>query len=142
MINKIDIAWLAGIIDGEGCIYPHVTNKRQGNHNLCFRVEAQATSIRMIDEIERIYTAMEIRFIRSGPRMQPLSTRPAYKIIVQRGDAVLLLLSTIASFLRVKDLEANAVIGFLNDRINLNVVHSIASRYELVDRVRLLKKLA
>jgi hypothetical protein len=62
-MNDIDLAWLAGIFDGEACFYARLTSSGSvsaGRKNRCVetRIEVQVTSSRMVDEIERILVAL------------------------------------------------------------------------------------
>ena len=55
MVENVEIAWLAGIIDGEGCIYGHWQNRRNASGgNVCIEIRVQATSMAMISKVAEI----------------------------------------------------------------------------------------
>lgn len=142
-----DAAWLAGIIDGEGCLYVRFTNvgrwKSNPTGNLETRVEIHVVSARMIDAIEVIYTAWGVEYLRSQPKMQPRSKRPAIKITVNKRVSAMTLLEKILPFLKVKDKEATAILDFLNSvGSSQDRKSSIEGRSELVRLVRHLKTVA
>lgn len=143
-----ELAWLAGIIDGEGCIYAHLTNVGRNlkcpTGTLTFRIEVHTVSGRMVDAMEEIYRRRGIAHHRYPPKMQPLSKRPAHKIQVERKASVLRLAILVLPYLRVKDSEAKAVIEFLTryEREAGETRSTPAARVALIEQLRHLKTVA
>ena len=144
------VIWLAGLIDGEGCMYVRFTN--QGRYNtphgsmgsLETRVEIHSVSTRMIDEVQSIYEELVLYYDRQSPKNQPLSTRPAIRIVVRRRGSVVQLLQAIRPFLKVKEREADAIIDFftLHPRESVGQRSTTEQRQTLVDSVKQLKRIA
>jgi hypothetical protein len=145
--SETEVSWLAGLLDGEGCIYVRFVNvgryKSNPSGNLEMRVEVHSASCRMIDAVADIYDRMSVGYVRHKPKWQALSTRITHKIQVNRKASVETLLERVLPYLRVKDEEARAVLDFLrafphhNDRVS-----SHQDRETLVLRVRELKQVA
>ena len=58
-INETDIAWLAGIIDGEGNLHVgRKTAKSNGRRYLDVKVRVSSTDMRMIKRISEIYQSI------------------------------------------------------------------------------------
>ena len=53
-----EIAWLSGIIDGEGCIY----GKQNSIRSVTFRVTVESVSLAMIDKIQHILRQCDVEY--------------------------------------------------------------------------------
>ena len=60
--REVDIAWLAGIIDGEGSITCDLQMIETGRSYLDCKVRVYNTDVRMIQKIARIYSEMNVVF--------------------------------------------------------------------------------
>lgn len=63
--REVDIAWLAGIIDGEGNLHALVQEKKSGDGRLkflCPKVRITNTDVRMIKKISEIYVRENLTF--------------------------------------------------------------------------------
>ena len=60
--REVDLAWLAGIIDGEGALSVELKLAENGNAYLLPKVRVYNTDVRMIQKIARIYTEMNVVF--------------------------------------------------------------------------------
>lgn len=71
MATEAELGWLAGIIDGEGCIYAHWQNKRKystgGNVSVEIRVEA--VSFVMISKCASICDGIGVGYTIESGRM-------------------------------------------------------------------------
>jgi hypothetical protein len=111
------LAWLAGILDGEGCFYVRLTNKgkyKSSVGNIETRITVQATSIRMIEKIQEIYNEYGISYLRTPPKKLLEHHKFSYIIDVRRRWDVLKLINLVLPFLVVKDIEAIAIKEFLD----------------------------
>jgi hypothetical protein len=148
MTMNTSIIWLAGLLDGEGCLYARFTNagryKSNPIGNLETRVTVQAASERMIAAIQEVYVAHGIDFFREKPKFQLLSTRLVHKIDVSRKVSVEKLLRLVVEHLKVKDREARAILAFYeifpSDRTDK--VSTQEDRQNLVVMLRDMKKIA
>ena len=63
--READIAWLAGIIDGEGNLHACVQEKKSGDGRLkflCPKVRITNTDVRMIKKVSEIYVKENLTF--------------------------------------------------------------------------------
>lgn len=148
MATEVQIGWLAGIIDGEGCICGHWTNrgKYSTGGSVSVEVRVDATSLAMIMKIASICTDLGVAFALEGPRMAKLSKRPAHRISVRRRADVVRLLSILREHLVVKQQEADATIEFYvafgEQRGNHNRKASLGDKVLIFEKLRDLKKTA
>jgi len=115
--DNLDAAWLAGIIDGEGCIHTTYANgNKNRNHYRC-RVEVRNTNPFMIQRITQILSDLGISFF-----VHPLKARAPYKeglvVIVSNYKAIQLLLRTVLPHLTAKYDEAKLMSEFISWRLN------------------------
>lgn len=141
-----DIAWLAGILDGEGCFCVRRVNVNRyasnPNGNLFIFVTVQAASIRMIDQMQRVYEGIGIKFKRYGPIKR--GGKEVFRIDVAKKVDVEKLLRAVARHLHVKDEEANTILRFFDKYpSHKNDFESTADeRSNLVEIVKGLKRAA
>src|SRR5438046_556353 len=80
-----EVAWLAGILDGEGCL----TTKNTSQRGLTCVVTIESVSRAMTDEVQRILTKNGIPFVVEGPLWRRNSTRSSIRVRIHRKNAVL-----------------------------------------------------
>lgn len=77
--REVDIAWLAGIIDGEGNLHALVQEKKSGANNrlkfLCPKVRITNTDVRMIRRISEIYVREGLTFFYALNRVSRYKNR-------------------------------------------------------------------
>jgi hypothetical protein len=98
MIAATDLAWLSGIVDGEGCI----TAKQNSIRSLGFRVTIESVSTVMIDKIRSILHQGSVEHRLEGPIWRELSTRPSFRVRVDKKQAVQRLCDLILPYSVVK----------------------------------------
>lgn len=114
MVKDTDLAWLAGIVDGEGCIYGHWSNR--GRHstggNVSVEIRIEATSSRMITRAAEICDALGIPISIDIGRLRKTSTKSSNRLNIRKRVAVVAFLRAILPYLQVKDHEAMACISW------------------------------
>ena len=116
-MEETRLAWLAGLIDGEGCLsVRHVMKQPHKAHrnSLELRLEITSVSTKMIDTTCQILAEMDISVYRDKPRFRPKSTRPAIKIRIQQKYHLHILLRALLPYLVVKKPEAERCLQFLD----------------------------
>lgn len=136
-MSKYELGWLAGIIDGEGCLYARFTKRK----SLEVRLDIQAVSKTMIDAIEVLYSKFGFAYTRQPPKMFKLSKRPAERIIVRRKESLLRLLNKISPFLIVKKQESIRVIAYLQKATKVAKYHLDSKDLTLVNDLRMFKSI-
>lgn len=148
MIRDVEIAWLAGIVDGEGCIYGHRIN--QGRYatggNICIEVRIQATSLAMINKIAEICDGIGVIYSIENSRWLAKSTKPAHRICIGRAAEVSRFLTAIFPYLVVKQREAEVALSWYakwGDQRGANKRRAtLEEKIVLFDSLRALKKTA
>ena len=141
MQKELKLAWLAGLFDGEGCVYARLLNKGKG---LEVRVTVESVSKPMIERVEEIYREIRVDYKVEGGRMRPKSTRPASRIIVRKLRSVVSLLTLVQPYLVVKKPECDEVLSFLDDYLVLprSAKPSIPERVKFIEQIKSLKRTA
>lgn len=60
--REVDIAWLAGILDGEGCLELNMKMAHNKKRYLCPKIRIYNTDIRMIKKVSNIYESNNLVF--------------------------------------------------------------------------------
>ena len=147
MTIETDLAWVAGIVDGEGCIYGHWTNRSKANGgNVCVEIRIQSTSMAMITKIVEICTALGIHVTFEDTRWRNKSTKPAHRVSIRRQAEVLRFLRAVRPYLIVKGAEADVAIEWYErwgDQRGINKPRATQDeKVAMFDRLRFLKKVA
>ena len=109
---KEDMAWLAGIIDGEGCILLRLPP--EGGYHLC-RVIIVNTDNGILEEVKRIYDEWQVFYTQ---QRKPISTnghKPCYTVEVNRRMECQFLLGQILPYLKSnsRKTKANELLEFV-----------------------------
>lgn len=137
MTRQENLIWLAGLIDGEGCIHAHFTNSK----NVSIQIQVHCASKIMIDSIEEILRYNSIEYFRNTPFMQPLSTRETHRIIVRKKSSINTLLNLTVLFMKVKKEEAILAINFITKFPNGSIKSSVEERYNFITELKRLKRI-
>lgn len=117
MLNDRDIGWLAGILDGEGCLQVILSNRSKQYKTGCSiaaEVRIEATSITMFDKVRRVLDALGVQYKFGNSPLRKMSTRPIYRLSVYRIEEVMKLLGIVRDSLTVKQAEADTIIAWFN----------------------------
>lgn len=110
MIEATDLAWLSGIIDGEGCI----TARQNSIRSLGFRVTIEAVSTVMINKVRNILRQCDVGYRLEGPMWRERSTRPSLRVRVDKKQAVHRLCYLILPYSVVKKPELILIKSYLD----------------------------
>ncbi len=115
MINMLDIAWLAGIFDGEGCVYVLNTkrqSKKSGNRVISsVGLNLANTSPQLVEKYISVLDTIGITpAVFSEPRY---GTRTIYYVKVNRKHDALTLARIIVDFATSKQSELRMAIWYL-----------------------------
>jgi hypothetical protein len=95
------LAWLAGILDGEGCL----TSKRNSPHGLTCVITIETVSETMVEKVLKIFEECGIDSVIEGPLMRKNSTRPSFRVRVHRKRAAFLFCNLVLPYSVVKRRE-------------------------------------
>lgn len=120
--REVDIAWLAGIIDGEGNLHALVQEKQSGPNNrlrfLCPKVRITNTDIRMIKRVSEIYVREGLKFFYALNRVSRYKNKKdtwkdQLEITVGSQHGVAKLLRLVLPYLVNKREYASIFLGFI-----------------------------
>jgi len=80
--REVDLAWLAGIIDGEGCLSLDLKLAGNGKPYLSAKVRVINTDVRMIQKCARVYIDLNVVFYYSIHRRTQAHYKDQTAIIV------------------------------------------------------------
>jgi hypothetical protein len=113
-VTDVDLAWLAGMIDGEGNISAGLRKNPNGEKYLEVKVRIAGTDIRMMNAVGVIYEKMNLVFFNSLANKYRDDRKTALNVEVARQGSTLKLLLAVRPFLRGKGELADAVINIIN----------------------------
>jgi len=114
-MNEAELGWLAGIFDGEGCIWSEWSNsKRQVGGSLCILAQVEACSEAMIMRYASLLSEAGIEFYlsKNKPRTNP-KWRQSRQLLIKRRSETLKFLRLVRDHLVVKQKEADIAIEYL-----------------------------
>ena len=148
MASEAEIGWLAGIIDGEGCIYGHFANRHRNSTggNMAIEIRVESTSIAMIGKVALLCKDIGVHCTIDSNRRQKGSTKESHRVNITRRDEVLKFLRVVRDYLVVKQSEADVTIAFYERFGDQRRDHSARATYNekvaLFDTLRSLKRTA
>ena len=113
MIVATDVAWLGGIIDGEGCVTAHKNSFR----SISFRVTIESVSVAMIDRVGDILRQCDVEYRVEGPIWRERSTRHSHRIRIDRKQAVQRLCDLVLPYSVVKKAEPVLIRSYLDKAV-------------------------
>jgi hypothetical protein len=131
-------AWLAGILDGEGCL----TVKQSKTNSIACVVTIETVSTSMIRRVEEILQDCGIAYCTEGPMLRPRSTRPSIRIRVHRKQAVLDFCDLVLPFSVVKQSELLLFKGYLEKACLVTYFRPTENDLQFIPRMKELKRLA
>jgi len=115
-VREIELAWLAGIIDGEGCIYfgKRFDGKGKPYHRLSISIAN--SDVRMIAKASQIYEALNLRFAYQLRTFAKFMKKHQMCIIVDSQGTGRKLLEAIYPYLVSKKDQAKLVLEYFEWR--------------------------
>ena len=107
MISEAKVAYLAGIIDGEGTIGFY---QRSNGYGSAYYVAVWNTDLELITWVHENFGGKFWTQLRNGP----LGTKPLYRVIWNKRIHIIAVLEQVLPFLIVKKERANDMLGFLS----------------------------
>jgi hypothetical protein len=137
LIAATDIAWLSGILDGEGC----VTAQQNSIRSLTFRVTIESVSAAMVDRVCDVLRQSGVEYRMEGPMWRERSTRPSYRVRVDKKHAVFQLSNLVLPYSVVKKAELVLIKSYLGK--STKAYYSATEEdLKILARLRELKKVA
>jgi len=138
MVKATDIAWLSGIIDGEGCVYARQISVR----GLTFRITIEAVSETMIDKVREILNQCNVEYRIEPPIWRERSTRFAHRLKVDKKQAVYKLCNLILPYSVVKKSELVLIKSYLDKTVRIIYYSATEEDFKILTELKELKKVA
>jgi hypothetical protein len=118
-VKPTDLAWLAGILDGEGAVYiGRSFQKMRPIYKPDVRVEM--VDERTIDRVCWIYKKLDVDFTKKSLPMKNPKHRPRHIVWMKGHESVLKLCRAVAPYLVTKVAHAKLVAQFCTLRLKVN----------------------
>lgn len=105
--------WLAGILDGEGCIQAY-----RYDDGLRLAVAISTTSIEIVDRLKDVANLFQLEPTFQGPYESPDKKKPFFKIMFTHRRQIWKVLDLVFDVLTEKKAQAKAMLEFLNLAMN------------------------
>lgn len=115
--NPLDVAWLAGIVDGEGCLQIQPNRDRNGFMHIRVCVKIANTSRKMMDKVSRIIEEIAFKRYQLSETINTKGKQSKFfNVNITKQSAVLAVLEAILPHLTVKEEQAAVVIEYCRSR--------------------------
>jgi hypothetical protein len=112
--REVDLAWLAGIVDGEGCLSVDLKLAQNGKMYLMPKIRIINTDVRMIQKVARIYADLGVVFYYNLNKKRKASYKDQVAIIVSSQGSSVKVLEGIIPHLANKQDAAQAMLAVIN----------------------------
>lgn len=135
-MTELDASYLAGIIDGEGCISTKFTwSKRSKNKTVTVWLSVANTYLPLLEWVKEVTGAGGI-YAHKGRALW----KPGYHWAIQGKDDVRRVLSAVRPFLKIKAAQADLCLELLELKDARKSTDNRAGQMELSDQIRFLNK--
>jgi intein/homing endonuclease len=117
-VTENNIAWLAGIIDGEGTISIAKSNRKSGKVNLTIKISIENTSTLIINEICKVFKSKGIKYYIYSRKPRTKKHKAAYVVNVCKLKDAIEFSNLLYEHLISKKEQAILVKKFAESRIN------------------------
>lgn len=111
--REVDLAWLAGIIDGEGCLTVDLKMAHNGKLYLQPKVRVINTDVRMIQKVARIYVDLGVVFFYNINKKRAAHWKDQTAIVVASQGSSVKVLEAIIPYLANKKVIAETMIAII-----------------------------
>jgi len=117
-VSEVDIAWLAGFIDGEGCIdFQKAYAHRLTNNRIRPRLRISNTHIDTLNTVTRIMDSMRAGQNVGWRTPQNAKWRKSWDVDISGFKRMHRFLIQITPYLHTKKVQAEAMLDFINSRM-------------------------
>lgn len=123
MYNPIDLAYVAGFFDGEGCITTSIVKKKaRKTHHIYSIIVITNTNLAVLEYIQSIFSFGRI----TEKKYDPGRKTRCWAYIIDASSLVLEFLEAIRPYLLVKVEQADLAISYLKSRLSKTPLNSNA----------------
>lgn len=138
-LTDIELGWLAGIIDGEGCFNCRLNRK----NTILIRFTLHSCSVKMQSQVSSLLKKTGIKFSESiRTHKQKPYQRDSYILDVNNKSALLKLLRLITDYLVVKKPEAKLILSYLEKACLVKCYSPTQKDLLIVEEVKYLKRVS
>jgi hypothetical protein len=134
MITDLDIAWLAGVFDGEGCVYVQ-RSKRKGDRVVCsVALNIANTSAELVERVVRLERGLGCAPVVTFESRY--TKKPAYYVKVARKVDALALAKALLPHATSKRAELQMAIWYLERSCKVRQHVATKQELEVLDTIR------
>ncbi len=139
-VHDIDLAWLAGIIDGEGC-FCIFTNCRKdaGNPSISANLTITNSNCLLLNRCREILDALEIKYIYQDPKNGHQRGRRVMRVKIQNYSSLQRIIELMLPYFVGKAEQAKLVLEFANLAGQRGKLHYDA-RTEMMNKNKMLNQ--
>jgi hypothetical protein len=140
IVQVVDLAWLAGVIDGEGCFSIYgVTRKDANDPSPSAYLSITNSNRLLLDRCRAILDELEIKYLYNDPKNGHQRGRRVMRIRVKNYSSLQKLIELLLPFLIGKADQAKVMLEFVSLAGQKGKL-SLQSRAELMDRIKRLNQ--
>ncbi len=140
--NLADIAWLAGIVDGEGCLRAKFNSHDRTIPTIWLELRIGNTSMSLLEKCQRIIQDLCHKKHNLNKHCRTENLHVMWSIEVTKQNYLLTVIEAILPHLTSKRAQAEAMLVYLRSRKNRKHYHQPYTQEELglVDALKFLKR--
>jgi hypothetical protein len=139
-VQDVDLAWLAGIIDGEGCFTIYgVTRIDAGTPSPSANITITNSNCLLLARCKEILDALNIKYLYNDPKNGHQQGRKVMRIRVKNYSSIQRLIEIILPFLVGKADQAKIMLEFVSLAGQRGMLN-LQSRIELMNRIKRLNQ--
>jgi LAGLIDADG endonuclease len=139
-VREIDLAWLAGVIDGEGCFSIYgVTRKDANTPSPSANLTITNSNRLLLGRCKKILDELNIKYLYNDPKNGHQQGRKVMRIRVKNYSSLQKLIELILPFLVGKAEQANVMLEFVSLAGQRGKL-SLQDRIELMNKIKQLNR--
>ena len=114
-VHDVDLAWLAGIIDGEGCFSIFINNRNDAmNSSISASLTITNSNCLLLNRCKEILDALEVKYYYHDPKNGHQQGRRVMRVKVKNYSSLKCLIELLLPFLVGKIDQAKIILEFAN----------------------------
>ena len=114
-VQEVDLAWLAGIIDGEGCFSIFINNRKDAiNPSISANLTITNSNCLLLNRCKEILDALEIKYLYQDPKNGHQRGRRVMRVKIKNYSSLKKIVELLLPFFVGKADQAKIVLEFVS----------------------------
>ena len=114
-VQEVDLAWLAGIIDGEGCFTIFINNRKDAmNPSISANLSITNSNVLLLNRCKEIFDALGIKYFYHDPKNGHQRGRRVMRVKIKNYSSLRRLIELMIPFFVGKAEQARIVLEFVS----------------------------